>query len=222
MTCSNQVDEVLQTKVVSQHEVRRNLDQWIPPIKAELESLFQKKGALKQISQEEVQRLVANDLPEVLPSKLVYTAKPSGESKSGKRKARLVACGNFAERSESNLFAGGATAVAGRAAVAIAAQKTWKGQACDIRTAFLNAPMKLAAADVQEGEQAPLPRKAIIKPPPLLITKPGEHWEVLMALHGYKESPKLWSDYRDTVLVDFKIPLQDGSHAVLDQMITEP
>ena len=161
-------------------------------------------------------------MAEVLPSKLVYTAKPSGESKSGKRKARLVACGSFAERSESDLFAGGATAVAGRAAVAIAAQKAWKGQACDIRTAFLNAPMKLAAADVQEGEQAPLPRKAIIKPPPLLITKPGEHWEVLMALHGYKGSPKLWSDYRDTVLVDLKIPLQDGGHAVLDQMITEP
>ena len=83
-------------------------------------------------------------------------------------------------------------------------------------------PMKLAAADAQEGEQAPLPRKAIIKPPPLLITKPGEHWEALMALHGYKESPKLWSDYLDTVLVDLKIPLQVGGHAVLDQMITEP
>lgn len=135
-----------------------------------------------------------------------------------------MACGNFAERAEFDLFAGGATAVAGRAAVAIAAQKAWKGQACDIRTAFPNAPMKLAGADVQEGEQAPLPRKAIIKPPPLLITKPGEreHWEVFMALHGYKESPKLWSDYRDIVLVDLKIPLQDGGHAVLDQMITEP
>lgn len=63
MTCSNQVDDVLQTKIVSQHEVRRNLDQWIPPIKAELESLFQKKGALKRISQEEVHRLVAGGGP---------------------------------------------------------------------------------------------------------------------------------------------------------------
>ena len=46
------------------------MDQWIPPIEAEFESLFQKKGALAKISQEEVQRLVANDLAEVLPSKL--------------------------------------------------------------------------------------------------------------------------------------------------------
>lgn len=198
------------------------MDQWIPPIKAELESLFQKKGALKQISQEEVQRLVANDLPEVLPTSWFTLRNPQGNQNLASERPDWWPAETLLSVLNLTFLLGGATAVAGRAAVAIAAQKTWKGQACDIRTAFLNAPMKLAAADVQEGEQAPLPRKAIIKPPPLLITKPGEHWEVLMALHGYKESPKLWSDYRDTVLVDFKIPLQDGSHAVLDQMITEP
>ena len=226
MTNSSQVDEVLQTKIVSQHEVRRSLDQWIPPIEAELESLFQKKGALAKISQEEVQRLVANDLAEVLPSKLVYTVKPSAESKGGKRKARLVACGNFAERSEADLFAGGATAVALRSAVAISSQKSWKGKVSDIRTAFLNAPMKLSAAEAAGGEESQPQKRAIIKPPPLLITaglaKPGEHWEVLMALYGYKESPKLWSDHRDGVLAEIEIPLDGGGHAILDQMVTEP
>ena len=125
-----------------------------------------------------------------------------------------VACGNFAERSEADLFAGGATAVALRSAVAISSQKSWKGKVSDIRTAFLNAPMKLSAAEAAGGEESQPQKRAIIKPPPLLITaglaKPGEHWEVLMALYGYKESPKLWSDHRDGVLAEIEIPLDGG------------
>eukprot|EP00435_Cladocopium_sp_Y103_P051127 s116_g15.t1 len=99
-----QVEEVPQTKIASQHEVRRNLDQWITPIQAELESLFQKKGALRVISEEEVKRLLANEETEVLPSRMVYTVKPSGDSKSGKMKARLVACGKYAEHSPQKIL----------------------------------------------------------------------------------------------------------------------
>ena len=54
------------------------------------------------------------------------------------------------------------------------------------------------------------------------LAKPDEYWEVVMALYGYKESPKLWSDYRDDQLALLKIPAEDQGWLVLDQMITEP
>jgi hypothetical protein len=226
MTCNTKVEEVLQTRVVAQHEVRKNLQDWIPSIKDELTALFEVKKALKTIDPAEVRRLVSQDLAEILPSKMVWTIKPSATSKSGKRKSRLVACGNFAERSDSDLFAGGATAVALRAAVAIASQNGWDGLVCDIRTAFLNAPMKLGGQEKVGDDEAPLPKKAIIKPPPLLVAAgrvgPDEHWEVLMALYGYKESPKLWADYRDTELTHLKAEINEDTWLTLDQMITEP
>ena len=229
MTCDSKVEEVLQTKIVSQQEVKRNLDQWIPAIKAELDSLFNKKGALKKIDPEEVKRLIANEEAEVLPSKLVYTLKPSTENKSGKLKARLVACGNFAEKStEADLFASGATAVALRAAVAMAAQRRWGGRVCDIRTAFLNAPMSLDAptAHKEDDDHAAVSRKAIVKPPPLLISaglaEPNEFWEVCMALYGYRQSPRLWANHRDGVLPTLEIQTEEGEHLSLEQMITEP
>ena len=223
MTCNTKVEEVLQTRVVAQHEVRKNLQDWIPSIKDELTALFEVKKALKTIDPAEVRRLVSQDLAEILPSKMVWTIKPSATSKSGKRKSRLVACGNFAERSDSDLFAGGATAVALRAAVAIASQNGWDGLVCDIRTAFLNAT---SGQERVGDDEAPLPKKAIIKPPPLLVAAglagPDEHWEVLMALYGYKESPKLWADYRDTELTHLKAEINDDTWLTLDQMITEP
>ena len=54
---------------------------------------------------------------------------------------------------------------------------------------------------------------AIIKPPPLLVlaglASPDEHWEVVMALYGYKESPRLWSDFRDDQLTSMKFPMDE-------------
>ena len=182
MTCTSKVEEVLQTRVVAQHEVRKNLQDWVPSIKDELAALFDVKKALRVIDSAQVHQLVSQGQAEILPSKMVWTIKPSPTSKSGKGKARLVACGNFAERSESDLFAGGATAVALRAAVSLASQFDWSGLVCDIRTAFLNAPMKLGAQGDLDGKDAPRPKKAIIKPPPLLVAAglaaPDEHWEV--------------------------------------------
>jgi hypothetical protein len=42
-------EEALQTKIVAQHEVRRNLQEWIELIKAELKALFETKKALLAI-----------------------------------------------------------------------------------------------------------------------------------------------------------------------------
>ena len=107
-------EEVLQTKIVAQQEVRKNLPDWIDPIKAELTALFETKKALKHIETGEVHQLVAQGRAEILPSKMEWTVKPSPTDKKGKRKARLVACGNFQHQGEDqpdSLFAGGATGV---------------------------------------------------------------------------------------------------------------
>eukprot|EP00435_Cladocopium_sp_Y103_P028784 s3094_g7.t1 len=178
-------DEILQTRIVSQAEVRRNLDDWRGPIEKELVSLFDTKGALKKIPEAEVKKLLEEDRAELLPSKLVFTVKPDPSQRSGKRKARLVACGNFSERDDAqDLFASGATAVALRAALTIAAQEDFSGFTMDVRTAFLNAPMTGAGG----GNEHEVPKRAIIRPPALLVAaglaKPDEFYEAVMALYG--------------------------------------
>ena len=131
-------------------------------------------------------------------------------------------------RSEADLFASGATAVALRAAVPMAAQRRWGGRVCDIRTAFLNAPMSLDAptAHKEDDDHAAVSRKAIVKSPPLLISaglaESNEFWEVCMALYGYRQSPRLWANHRDGVLPTLEIQTEEGEHLSLEQMITEP
>ena len=43
-----------------------------------------------------------------------------------------------------------------------------------------------------------------------------------MALYGYRESPRLWADHRDSEVQRMEVPMEDGSFLSLDQMITEP
>ena len=213
MSVNTTTEEVLQTRIVAQSEVRKHLPEWIGPIKSELKALFETKGALRRIEPQRVQELLAEGKAEILPSKMVWTVKPSPDDKRGKKKARLVACGNFqaGEPDQEALFAGGATAVALRASLALASQFGWSGTVTDIKTAFLNAPMKLGGN--QHGEQTNEVKVAIIKPPPLLVlaglASPDEHWEVVMALYGYKESPRLWSDFRDDQLTSMKFPMDE-------------
>ena len=146
--------------------------------------------------------------------------KPEQPQKAGKKKTRLVACGIYSDREESqDLFASGATAVAVRAALTIAARMGFLGSVMDVRTAFLNGPMALNS---QEGQS---PKRAFIKPPALLVAaglaNPGEYYVAIMALYGYRESHRLWSDYRDVEMSNMEIDCQGGV-LTLQQMITEP
>ena len=92
----------------------------------------------------------------------------------------------------------------------------------DIRTAFLNAPMDWLMEETSGGK---LKKRSLMKPPPLLIAlgfvKPGVWWEAIKAVYGYRQSPKLWSDFRDHTLHRKKAEL-DGVTLVLKQMISEP
>ena len=116
------------------------MEAWKPAIEAELKAMFQTKSALTVIDPDEAKKLLRNEEAECLPSKMVYTLKPSDDHPQGKRKARLVVCGNFSEEhtDQSDLFAAGATAVALRTSLALASQHGWCGKTSDIRTAFLS------------------------------------------------------------------------------------
>ena len=85
-------EEFLQTRLVSTEEVKRNLAEWISPMKEEYDSLVQTTGTCHPLAQEEFDAVTQDPTAavEVLPGKLVFSIK----AKSGKKKARIVGCGN--------------------------------------------------------------------------------------------------------------------------------
>ena len=125
----------------------------------------------------------------VVPGKGVFTAKPDG--KGYRRKTGFVACGNYLHANEiHDLYAAGADATTLRAILAYAAGKAWVAGTTEIRHAFVLAPCK--------GEPvAGMPPKIGID---MGLCEPDEVWFVDKALYGLRESPKLWSDFRDAKL----------------------
>lgn len=181
--------EILQTKIVSPQELLKEVDLWDEAIRSELKSLFDDRKALKIVTPEEVKAMEKERRipPDVVPSKLVITRKPGG-----RRKIRIVACGNYIpKREDDDLFASGSDAVGVRVALKKAAISRWRGYTIDIKTAFLNAPLG------QEGEEA----LVILRPPQILVrlgyVKAWELWLAIMAMYGLRQSPKAWSVYRD-------------------------
>ena len=202
--------EVLQTKIVSPMEVKKKVEAWRAAIMAEINALFHTKKALRVLSPEEMKRLVEEEGIAPLPSKAIFTVKPDPNHPSGKKKRRIVACGNFAPQEEGGgeYFASGADATSLRLALSMASRKKWMGINVDVRTAFLNAPMKKGALNEWESdveEEKPI----VLKPPHILVLlgffTAGQGWEVDMALYGFRQSPKRWSDHRDFQMARMKV-----------------
>ena len=139
-------EQILQTKIVSAKEVEMNLEDWKAPMKKELDTIVEEKGAITRLNPASARELLKNNpRVQVLPGKGVFTSKPGR-----KRKCRLVVCGNYGESHEAMpLFAGGTDVVALRLALKEAAVRGWQGGTVDVKGAFLNAPLQ--AVD-QEGE----------------------------------------------------------------------
>ena len=97
----------------------------------------------------------------------------------------------------------GSSAISLRFALATAHEHQWHGQVVDVKNAFLNAPMKLGKTK---------PRRALMRPPQLLVAlglaKINEWWEAIMALY-YRQSPRLWSDYRDEELHGMRMKFRE-------------
>lgn len=130
-------EEVLQTRVVSQDEVRRDLQAWIPAFEEEYKSLT--SGPVTPIFDEDIRRMKEEGRQvEVLPAKAIASRKPPN-----RRKARVVVRGNFAEeKSEEHTSVGGVCAMAIRGITHIAARKGWRMGSLDVKGAFLQAPRR--------------------------------------------------------------------------------
>lgn len=71
------------------------------------------KSALAKVTSEEVKKMIREGTADILPSKMVFMLNPCSED-AGKKKVRIVACGNYAEGEDvdkGELFASGAIAV---------------------------------------------------------------------------------------------------------------
>ena len=81
--------EVVQTKLVSMDEVRRNMEEWKPAFQAEVDKL--KQEALEPIAERRFREMLKEEKEiECLPMKTIACLKPPA-----KHKGRVVVCGNL-------------------------------------------------------------------------------------------------------------------------------
>eukprot|EP00435_Cladocopium_sp_Y103_P055597 s1075_g18.t1 len=214
-------EEVLQTKIISPKVVFRDWLEWLPAVNDEVRSLVEEKKALKELTPEEHEALVKQAAEdgrgiEYLPSKTVYTIKPT--PLGSKRKVRWVVCGNFEERKEGEeTYSSGADSVAFRVLIWLSAKLQWFGCSIDVKTAFLN-------ADLQQPEEENL---MLIKPPHIMIEKGylrrNTVFQPLKAVYGFRRSPRLWGNCRDDAMRSFIIDVKDMTQKFrLVQLNSEP
>ena len=208
--------EILQTKIVSQQEMMAEVDLWRDAIDSEMKSLFQQKQALRKVGKKEKEEYEKKGLLlSAVPSKLVITRKAGG-----RRKIRIVACGNYVEKDpEEEVYAGGSDSISMRYVVqwAVINQKT--GAVLDIKTAFLNAP--LTTLTVTEEDAPPV----LIRPPAILtrlgFTAGDELWIAEKAIYGLRQSPRAWSRFRDEVMKGMSWKMKERT-MVLEPLDTDP
>ena len=179
------------TQTISNQEVFRDWEQWKEPIRAEFQSLVTEKQALEVATWATVLKEASSRGVEVerLPSKMVFTRK----APFGKRKARACICGNYSTMKDSEeVYAGGADGCMVRAMIRAAALSGWAIGGTDVKTAFLNAPIReLEKMVVMEAPSVFSKLELMDRNAVLVVRK---------AMYGLVTSPRDWCVYRDTVL----------------------
>ena len=171
------------THNVSLAEVKRNLPAWKSSAQKEFGNLKDTKRAFDVVKEHQLPRGC-----QIVPCKGVYTVKPDKENLY-RRKTRFVACGNHVPEGQEgmDLYAAGLDATTLRTMLAYTVGKPWAYGTTDIRQAFVLAPW--------------LGQAVALQPPAIAyelgLAEPGDYWLVRMSIYGLRESPALWSRYRN-------------------------
>ena len=204
---------------VSPAEAKAVIEKWRPAITKELGVV---ERGFKKVTAAEVMALKEKFTVQELPSQLVYTVKPpagdagqQGEAVFCRRKARIVCCGNYAAEDQGDLFAGGAAAESLRCALTYTAKRRWRSGITDITGAFMLTPLPGGPGQIVY----------IIRPPAALVqlglAHPNERWQLTHGMYGLRQSPRLWSSFRDTELRKMRVFFQD-KFWILRQGAAEP
>ena len=184
---------VLQTYVLLQ-QVKRDLDAWVPALNAEYSSLTG-TAAIRPTTDAELRKNPLYHTTELAPAMLVPTIK----APNGRKKARVVVCGNRLERvgsggedltkegaqsstSPYSTHAGGAGGALLRCLIKKAPCENWSVASLDVATASLLAPR-------WESE-----RQLLVMKPRKVLVDAGicggyELWQIQHAMYGLTSSP---------------------------------
>ena len=207
--------EVVHTVPLGQ--VKENIAKWRGAIAKEIQALFA-SGTLRAIPDHEARLLEEKGLLKTVPAKGIFTLKPpSSSSEMCRRKCRIVLCGNHvsADQTTMDVYAGGTSAEAVRIALSVAGSRKWAAAISDITSAFLLAewPKDLP----KYGIKAP----KVVQNAGFHEECDGKTWIVDRPLYGLRESPALWSDYRNKRFRAARIRFKD-QHLRLEQLVSEP
>ncbi|CAE7456081.1 RE1 [Symbiodinium microadriaticum] len=195
-------------------QVKRHLTKWVDAIRKEVNALIE-SGTLRRISLAEARQLEKDSRVTFAPAKCVFTLKPPQEAgKRARRKCRVVICGNHVRDNLEfgDLYASGTSSDALRVSLVVAALRCWLGAVSDITGAFLLA-----------NWPPDLPKYGIY--PPRVVKDSGvteaEAWIVERPLYGLRESPRIWSLYRNERLRRARIKVGEMI-VILRPTVAEP
>ena len=177
-------------------DVAADIVSWRQALVDEATSLISEYKVCCPMTEEAVKRLEGNSEYEVVrvPGKIVASIKPPC-----KKKARLVACGNYHARDQNkgspaldrkDAYCANMDTFSLRAQLATGALKGWTAASLDVRAAFLTAPFQ------PERGQASKQTLIVVRVPRVMVLagifQPNTWLWVQGALYGLRESPHSW------------------------------
>ena len=176
-------------------------EEWKAAILADLQS-FAKLGVYEKVSRVDVGN------QEILPGRLVLVVKPNPEGEKGKKKARIVVCGNFQTVHQDEMTSSKTPSYPMlRMLLSLASYQGWPIETWDVSTAFLYARL-------YGDRDTDLDGQFIFMRPPRVIEKlgllpEGTIWKLKKALYGLRTSPLAWEVERDNTLAQLQWEVEE-------------
>ena len=176
-------------------------EEWKAAILAELQS-FAKLDVYEAVSRVDVGH------QEILPGRLVLVVKPNPEGVKGKKKARIVVCGNFQTIHQDEMTSSKTPSYPMlRMLLSLASYQGWPIETWDVSTAFLYARLYGDRDTDLDGQYIYMrPPKVIEK---LGLLPEGTIWKLKKALYGLRTSPLAWEVERDNTLAQLQWEVEE-------------